>query len=99
MEREEYFKRIKEIDEIAKKEKEKIHIQFAFENRKANIGDVVRSDYGTLIKVSKLRYYMEFDICKIRYEGAMLKKNFQPMKNNKIDVVSEDRVVDIYKTK
>lgn len=93
---EEYKNKLKEIKNKADEETKKLHIKYAYENRVANIGDIIIGDYEN-IKVESFRYSVYSEICTISYFGLKLKKNLEPFKNADKTVLYHDRIKEVIK--
>lgn len=86
MDKDEYSKRVTEMDARHKKERDALVIEYAKANNPYKVGDILKTDNGTIIRVEKITYSRgstflsesPFPYC--NYEGPALKKDLTPRK-------------------
>jgi hypothetical protein len=82
MSREEYDIKLKELEKEFNEKKTALIIECGLSQRKFNNGDIIRSNTGVTIEVSKVKVYTGFDRYPIPvYHGAELTKALVPKKN------------------
>ncbi len=82
MTKEDYKKRLEEINYKASKEREKVHVEYANSNNPYKKGDILQ-DHCQIIIVEEIKYGMTSfnDECICNYRGTKLTKKLQPFKN------------------
>lgn len=99
MDKDEYKKRVAEMEARHKKESNDLAIEYAKANNPYEVGDILTDGRGTTIQVDRICYsrgttwggYSEFPFCV--YEGALLKKDLTPRKASPLrDSISQPNV-------
>ena len=95
MTEDDYKEKLKEIDEQREKARRDLFIQYAAEQRKFNIGDIISNGYTTIV-VEKFGTYV-FTTPEPKYIGKELTKKLEPKKNGGVGTIFGNRGVELIK--
>lgn len=82
MTKEEYNSKIKELQDDFEKKKSDVEVQYAMSNNPYNVGDILQSDFGIILKVEKVRVARKWSdmLPECVYIGQQLTKKLEPHK-------------------
>jgi hypothetical protein len=85
----EYDNKLEEIEEISRLAKKNLNIEYAKSKRICAVGDVIKSNNGTLVIVQNIGTYIGFcqKYPEPTYSGIELKKNLEPKLNGRISTI------------
>lgn len=78
--------------------KKKLYLEYAFHQRKYNIGDIIKSDVGTIIQVEKYGTNISYSLPRPTYIGRELRKDLIPKKNGRVCTIYGNNGVELIKS-
>jgi len=91
MTKEEYNKKILDLEIELKEQKRKLGREYAFSNNKYSIGDIIK-DHKATIRIEKIQWTNSLSGPECVYWGTILKKDLTPRKDGKTDSIFQGNI-------
>jgi hypothetical protein len=93
----EYNERLEQIEKDYKSAKKNLYIEYAKSVRRFGIGDIIKSSWGTIIRITSFSSSMYYHLPRPIYVGSVLKKDLTPRKDNSIDTIHDNEDIVLIK--
>ena len=93
----EYKDKLQVIETEYLQAKKELYIEYAKSQRKFKIGDIIKNNVGTIIKIQKFGTSISFSNPKPTYIGIELRKDLEPKKNGNIETIYGNNEVELIK--
>jgi len=81
--------RLKEIEDLANRQKKEAYIEYINRVKKADVGDIITDDTD-IIQVDKINYSLRYGGVTMFYTGVKLSKKLVPYKNGDVGSIFDN---------